>query len=161
MFKKGKDDKDKVLDIVEESLKGILDRAGINLSYELQYDGESEVSIELQGEDEELLKARDGVLLNSMQFLIKRILQHNQENKKLNVVIDSNQFKETIDTSLTKTADKLKNKVLEENRSYLFKPLDPRQRRIIHQHLSQDKRIKTKSIGDGYYKKIKIFLNRR
>ncbi len=159
IFKKGKGKDSKVLDIAEEALKEILDRAGFDLSYELQYDGEVQVSIELQGEDETLLKAKGGVLLNSIQFLVERILQHNHENKKLNVTIDSNQFNQEVNSSLTRSADRLKKKVLNENRSYLFKPLDPRKRRVIHQHLSEDKRVTTKSVGDGYYKKIKISIN--
>lgn len=158
IFKKGKENK--VLDIVEETLKHILDRAGFDLSYELQYDGENQVSIELQGEDEGLLKAKGGIVLNSVQFLIERILQHSHENKKLNVTIDSNQFNQEINTSLARSADRLKKKVLNENRSYLLKPLDPRKRRIIHQHLSRDARITTKSVGDGYYKKIKISISK-
>ena len=126
----------------------------------MQYDGENRVSIELQGEDEKALKAKGGVLLNSVQFLIERILQHNHENKKLSVSIDSNQFNQEIEDSLARSADRLKKKVLNENRSYLFKPLDPRRRRIVHQHLSEDKRITTKSVGDGYYKKIKISISK-
>ena len=160
IFKKNSKD-DKVLDIVEESLKEILNKAGFNLSYELQYDGQDTASVELQGEDENLLKDKGGTLLNSIQFLLERILQHNHENKRLRVVADSKNFNQEVMNSLTRSADKLKKKVLKENKSYLFKPLDPKKRRIIHQHLSNDRRIKTQSIGDGYYKKIKILVNRK
>ncbi len=160
IFKKSSKD-DKVLDIVEESLKEILNKAGFNLSYELQYDGQDTASVELQGEDENLLKDKGGTLLNSIQFLLERILQHNHENKRLRVVADSKNFNQEVMNSLTKSADKLKKKALKENKSYLFKPLDPKKRRIIHQHLSNDRRIKTQSIGDGYYKKIKILVNRK
>lgn len=160
IFKKNNKE-DKVLDIVEEALKGILNKAGFNLSYELQYDGENTASVELQGEDENLLKDKGGTLLNSVQFLLERILQHNHENKKLRIVADSKKFNQEVMDSLTKSADRLKKKVLKDNKSYVFKSLDPRKRRIVHQHLSGDKRVRTQSIGDGYYKKIKIFINRK
>ena len=158
LFKKNSDAK--VLDIVEESLKGLCDLAGFDLSYELQFDGKSQVLIELHGEDEELLKERGGALLSSIQLLVERTLQHNNENKKIYVKVDSNKFNDEVQGSLIRVADKLKKKALSENKPQLFKPLDPKKRKMIHEYLSEDKRIKTKSVGDGYFKKIKISVNR-
>ena len=38
-----------------------------------------------------------------------------------------------------------------------FRALPPRDRKVVHQYLAEDGRVKSRSIGDGLYKKIKIF----
>ena len=39
--------------------------------------------------------------------------------------------------------------------------MSPRDRRIIHQFFSEDEEVNTKSFGDGYYKRIKLYLKRK
>jgi spoIIIJ-associated protein len=46
---------------------------------------------------------------------------------------------------------------LEKGRSVYFRALPPKDRKIIHQHLASDDRIKSRSVGEGNFKKIKIY----
>jgi spoIIIJ-associated protein len=46
---------------------------------------------------------------------------------------------------------------LEQGRSVYYRALPPKERKIVHQYLAQDPRIKSRSLGDGLYKKIKIY----
>ena len=39
-----------------------------------------------------------------------------------------------------------------------MKPLDPRDRRTVHQFISEDDKFQTKSIGEGRLKKIEVSL---
>lgn len=52
----------------------------------------------------------------------------------------------------------VKKDVLEKKEPITLKPLDPRDRRIVHQHLHDDLEVKTTSLGDGRLKKIEISL---
>jgi spoIIIJ-associated protein len=58
---------------------------------------------------------------------------------------------------LIELAEKLKGIVIDKGRSVYVRALMPKDRKIVHQYLAGDERVKSKSIGDGLYKKIKIF----
>lgn len=55
-------------------------------------------------------------------------------------------------------AKQAKEKVLETKEPFVMKPLDPRDRRTVHQLLSEDNEVQTTSIGDGRLKKIEVSL---
>ncbi len=59
---------------------------------------------------------------------------------------------------IIKLAQEAKEKVLETKEPYTLKPLDPRDRRTVHQHLSEDPEVQTTSLGDGRLKKIEVSL---
>lgn len=59
---------------------------------------------------------------------------------------------------ILKLAKEAKEKVLETKEPYTLKPLDPRDRRTVHQLLSEDPEVKTTSLGDGRLKKIEVSL---
>lgn len=54
--------------------------------------------------------------------------------------------------------ENMKQQVLETKQPVMLKPLSSAERRIIHQHLSDDSTVKTSSIGDGQLKRIEIAL---
>ncbi|CAM9895624.1 unnamed protein product [Chrysoparadoxa australica] len=55
-------------------------------------------------------------------------------------------------------AKEAKQKVVSSKEPFVLKPLDPRDRRTVHQFLHDDVEVKTTSIGDGRLKKIEISL---
>ncbi len=57
-----------------------------------------------------------------------------------------------------KMVEEVKAQVLSSNAPVLTKALDPRDRRTVHQHISEDDKFQTTSIGDGRLKKIEIAL---
>ena len=54
-------------------------------------------------------------------------------------------------------AEKLKGIALEKGKSVYFRALPPKDRKVIHQYLAEDGRVKSRSIGEGHFKKIKIY----
>lgn len=143
------------LDIIEETLMGIFDRADFHFSYDLQQK-EDDILVEIYGKDEDLLRNRGGQLLEALQFFTKRVLQHQLPDQKIFIQFNSKGFREELDQELLNLADRLKAMALKNKKSIYCKALPPKQRRMVHQHLSEDTRIRTKSVGDGHYKKIKI-----
>ena len=53
--------------------------------------------------------------------------------------------------------EKLKNVAVEKGKPVYFRALPPRDRKLIHQFLAEDGRVKSRSVGEGVFKKIKIF----
>lgn len=143
-------------EIIDTTLKGIVEKAGLDLSFEVTEQDEN-YRVELSGGDEELLTERDGQLLDSMQFLVKRVLQHRLPESRIDVHFDSNGYREQASQELIDLAEKLKSVVIEKGKSVYFRALPPKDRKIIHQYLADDQRVRSRSVGDGHFKKIKIF----
>ncbi len=57
-----------------------------------------------------------------------------------------------------KMVEKVTAQILENKEPVMMKALDPRDRRTVHQHISETEQFQTKSIGEGRLKKIEISL---
>ncbi len=162
-FKKlfgGKKESSEVETLVENTLAGVIELAGFELTFDLSFEkneNESVLSIDFSGPDEEMLKDKKGQLLDSFQLLVKRVIQHNFPEDKTNVLVDAGGFREETEQALIEKAENLKQMALEQGRSVYYRALPPKERKVVHQYLAQDPRIKSRSLGDGLYKKIKIY----
>ncbi|MAF89944.1 MAG: R3H domain-containing nucleic acid-binding protein [Bdellovibrionota bacterium] len=156
LFGFGGGKQDGVIGLIDDTLHELSEKAGLNFSYEI-YEKEDSIHVDLNGEENKMIKAKDGQLLDGIQFFVKRVVQHKFKENVPNIVFDCDGFREDADKALVELAEKLKGIAIEKNRSVYFRALPPRDRRVIHQHLAQDERVISKSIGDGLYKKIKVF----
>ncbi len=146
--------------LVEETLKGVVDRAGFELEFTIssQMNGDIEdVFVEIFGADEAVLIEENGELLDSFQLFSKRVLQHKLPELRAEVYFDCGGFRERATQSLVELADKLKDKCLESGKSQYMRALAPKDRKVVHQHLANDDRVRSRSIGEGLFKKIKIY----
>ncbi len=146
--------------LVEETLEGLLDRASLDLIFEVRTDTSGpieEIMVELSGADEDLLTEKEGALLDAFQLFFKRALQHRLPDARVNVSFDCNGYRDESSRALVDLADKLKEKALDQGRSVYLRALPPKDRKIVHQHLATDERVRSRSVGEGLYKKIKIY----
>jgi spoIIIJ-associated protein len=146
--------------LVEDVMRGLVEKAQLDLSFDVKSDanGETEeITVELSGPDENLVTEKEGALLDAFQLFIKRVLQHQLPDARVNVSFDSGNFREESSKSLVELAEKLKEKALEQGRSVYLRALPPKDRKIVHQYLANDERVRSRSVGDGLYKKIKIY----
>lgn len=165
LFGKGKSESKGLGNLVEDLLEGIFQRGGLSLSADVDLDAEGtevrEVRVEIYGDDEELLTEREGALLDSFQLFLKRAIQHSYPDQNPSVVVDSRGFREQSDKSLIELVEKLRDKAIEQGRSVYLRQLAPKDRKTVHQFLAEDGRVKSRSVGDGVFKKIKIYPARR
>lgn len=146
--------------LIETTLTGILEHGGFDLSYNLDIEKgaeSTEVKIDFSGPDEELLKEQKGQLLDAFQLILKRVAQHNFSETVVNINVDCGGFRSDSEAALIERAEHLKTMALEQGKSVYYRALPPRERKVVHQYLALDTRIKSRSLGDGLYKKIKIF----
>lgn len=151
--------------VVEETVVGILSKGGFELEFELNVSKRTndkneeitDVKVEFSGADEALLKDHKGQLLDAIQLIIKRVLQHNFEDVNANVTVDCGGYRQEADAELIERAEQLKEIVIKEGKSVYYRALPPKERKVIHQFLAQDPRVKSRSLGDGLFKKIKIY----
>lgn len=150
-----------VAQLVRSTMEGLIEKGGFDLNFEVKSSdddrGQPQLLVEISGPDEELLKEREGQMIDSLQLLLQRVVQHNFSEDKTSIHIDCNGFREESNQALIELADKLKESALEKGKSVYIRALPPKDRKIVHQHLAGDERVKSRSIGDGLYKKIKIY----
>lgn len=144
---------------IEEKMQTLLNKAGLKLSFDLKVsEDQKKILIDLYGEDEVIAKDKDAQLLDAFQLFLKRTTQNQFPDEKLSIIVDCDSYREQSDDDLIKLTEKLKDQVLKKKKPAFVRALAPRERKIVHQYLSEDKRFRTKSVGDGMFKKIKISL---
>ncbi len=143
---------------LENVLQQVLEKGGILLSFDVKVspDGK-EILFDLYGEDEEKAKEKEGMFLDSVQLFLRRVLQNKFPEERRSIIVDCDSFREDADQTLIDLAEKLKGICLKKKKPVYFRAFPPRERKIIHQYLSEDDTVKSKSVGDGLYKKIKIY----
>lgn len=144
--------------MVDEILDQLFLLAGFELGYDLKTLEDGTVHVDIFGEDEEMLTSKEGQLLDAIQLYVRRAIQHQADGEPFHVNIDCSNFREQADKALIALAEKLKGIVLDKGKSVYFRALPPKDRKVVHQYLAEDGRVKSRSVGDGHFKKIKIYL---
>lgn len=116
----------------------------------------NQVNLIIEGEDAGLLIGKQGQTLEALQYLVTKILSK-QTKKKPRVVIDIESYRERHKQSLIELALKHGEKAKRIGKPVTLNPMNAHDRRIVHLALQQDRDIKTKSRGEGLYKKIIIY----
>lgn len=143
--------------LIEQLLQQLLESGGFLLSMEVTQKSETEIFIEIFGEDEELLIAKEGQLLLALQIYLNRVMQHYFYGQNIFIRLDSGNFFKDKEDQLLDLAEDLKQKALSSGEPVYFKKaLSPFQRRKVHQLLTENKEVTTSSQGDGFYKIICI-----
>ncbi|MAE73493.1 MAG: hypothetical protein CL675_05315 [Bdellovibrionaceae bacterium] len=96
-------------------------------------------------------------MLDAFQLFVTRAVQHQDPEAQYQLEFDSNGFREEANDALIELAEKLKEIVVKKKKSVYFRALPPKDRKVVHQYLAEDERVKSHSVGDGLYKKIKIY----
>ncbi len=145
-----------LVDIVGDVLQTIVDLSNLNIAFDVERE-EDKVTVDFYGEDEELIVAKEGQLLDSFQLYLKRVVQHQLPDERISLIVDCDGFREAAKKSLIDLAEKLKGIAVNKGKPVYFRALPPRDRKVVHQYLAEDGKVKSRSVGEGLYKKIKIF----
>ena len=165
--------------ILTPFIEDIIVRSGLDLQVRVSFK-EPLLKVTFSGEDEKMLTEDNANLIMSFEHLIKEFLVPRvrpHKGLKLSVRAQNDipqRFDRGPSTSnrsdtrprrnkpdektLIAMAEKFKEELYNKNAPVLMKALSPAERRIVHQHLSEDPKIKTSSIGDGRFKQIEISL---
>jgi spoIIIJ-associated protein len=117
----------------------------------------NKAQVKISGELIEELIARDGQALDSIQYLMRKIISK-KFPQKIMFSIDAGEFREKRKVELQELALKLAQEVKETEKTRTIPPLNPAERRVVHLVLQDDSTIRSRSVGDGLFKKILIYL---
>jgi spoIIIJ-associated protein len=107
-----------------------------------------------------LLIGKRGKTLNSLQYLVSKILQRDVA-EGLAVVVDTEDYRSKRESSLVELAQELADKVKKAGRPLTTGPMNAQDRRVIHLALKEDPDIRTKSKGEGNLRRVVIYPVKR
>lgn len=143
------------VETVRQELSELLRLMGFPSEVTAELDG-STVRCRVNGEHEEALTGQDGKIIDSMQYILRKLITRKIE-EKVRLSIDIGEFREKRKTELMARAKELAGLVKENGKTQAIPPLNPSERRIVHVALQDDKEIRSRSVGDGLFKKILIY----
>ena len=138
-------------------MQSILKVAKLNISIqEESVDGN--IKFNLVGEDINLFTQSGGRLIDAMQHIVSKFNYRNKESMgSMRIILDAEDYRKEREKFIEQLAYKASNIVKKTNQPYILNPLKPSERRLIHLSIEEKTDLKSESLGEGFYKKIKIF----
>jgi len=122
------------------------------------HEGEESIEVDVTGPDRDYLLDRRGEPLNALQYLLNRIVYRGRRGRKIHV--DSEGFRRVREDEIVEIALRTAEKVKERDEECVMSPLNPYERRLVHMALGEVDGVATRSIGDGFLKRVAIFPDR-
>lgn len=146
---------EQTLEMVRQELSQMLELMGYPSPVEVSAKGNS-VHCHVGDEHEEVLAGQDGKTLDAIQYLLRKIVVRKAPNR-LRVTVDIGNYREKRLAELKEQALELAIQVKADGKTQVIAALSPSERRVIHMSLQDDKEIRSRSVGEGLFKKILIY----
>lgn len=143
----------------KEILLQIIQKIEANAKVEL-YETNKTIRLEIISTESGLFIGKFGQTLDSIQHLLKKILEIKFEDGK-NLVVDAEDYRVRREESIESKARKLAKKARQEGRPVSVEPMNAMDRRIVHMALKGEPGIETKSVGEGSSRRVLIVPKRR
>jgi len=144
------------LDEVKNDIEKILDLLGFPTSVEVSNEA-NKIRAHISADHDEAIIGPEGQTLDSIQYLMRKIISRRIEGKVM-FSLDAGDYRERRRLELEEKAVKLADEVRDSGRTKSIPALNPAERRIVHMTLQNDSSIRSRSVGDGHFKKILIYL---
>jgi spoIIIJ-associated protein len=140
----------------ERLLLEMLANMGLASNIKNMDENETKLYIELESsENSGLLIGKKGKTLEALQFILN-LMVNNQTGSEKRVIIDIEDYREKREQALKTLSKETASRVIRTGKSWVLEPMNPFERRLVHLSLQDDKRVTTKSEGQGVYRKIRI-----
>jgi spoIIIJ-associated protein len=121
----------------------------------------SRILFNVDGGNSGILIGKHGQTLDAMQYLVDKVVNKKRRRQRIRVRIDVEGYLKAREENLNKLAERMGEKVKSSGRSVTMNPMSAHDRRIIHLALKNDPKVRTQSMGSGYYRKLVIFPQRK
>lgn len=118
------------------------------------------LTLSIEGGNAGILIGRKGQTLDAMQFLTDKVINRKSE-ARVRVKVDIEGYMETRKSNLKHLAYKMADKAKKTGRPATINQMSAQDRRIVHLALKDDNKVRTQSMGDGYYRRLVIFPKKK
>lgn len=142
---------------VEDFVTTIVGLGGFELKAAVEQTGDApdDLRVVLSGPDRGLLLSRGAELLDAFEYLTNRAFGR-QIGHDSKIAFDSGGYRGMREQELQMMAKLAAERVRSSKSPFLFEPMSPSERRIIHLALVDDASVRTESVGEGLERKVKV-----
>jgi spoIIIJ-associated protein len=113
------------------------------------------IELSIKGDGSGLLIGRHGQTLDSLEYLVNRILARRIKDA-VPITIDTESYRERRRRQLHRMALSMAEQTKREHTAVTLEPMPPRDRRVVHLALKDDPLITTRSTGEGFMRVVEI-----
>jgi spoIIIJ-associated protein len=148
-----------LIQIGREALQRIIDfiTTGAEIFVEEE---EDRILFNVKGGTAGVLIGKQGQTLEAIQYLVEKIINKNSQ-ERIRIQVDVEGYLDSRKANLENLARRLADKTKNTGKPSTIGQMNAHDRRIIHLALKDDARVRTQSIGDGFYRKLVIFPKRK
>jgi spoIIIJ-associated protein len=117
---------------------------------------DSGVSVHFDGPDRNMLTQKDGELINALQFLLNR-MAHRAWPDSGRIHLSSNGERRQRDEELIELAKEVAQQVAGTGEAKRLHPMNAYERRLVHIAVREFTELGSRSEGNGYMKRVKIY----
>jgi len=110
----------------------------------------------IDGDHVEDIIGEEGRTLDSLQYLLRKMFSK-KFSFKIILNLDAGDFRANRLQNLTDLSLKYAVEVKETGKTRAIPSLNPSERRVVHMTLQNDKEIRSRSVGEGLFKKVLIY----
>ena len=151
--------KDDSIVVAQETLTKIISMISADTKISAEKKGD-DIILNIEGNNPGILIGHKGKTLEALEFIINKAVNKVFE-KKVRVVVDSENYRQRSEESLRRLALKMGEKAKKTKKTVTTDPISPHDRRIVHLALKGDHYVQTKSEGEGLFKKVYIVPNKK
>ena len=145
-----------IISFLKETISQILNLMNIDANLEIKRKEEN-ITINIFSNHNSILIGKEGKTLDSLQNIMRQILLK-ETSSDLKLIIDVENYKEHRITNIERTARKVAREVAKTKVEASLEPMNSYERRIVHNTLSKNKYVYTKSIGEEPNRYVMIKL---
>ncbi len=144
------------LNCATEMLREVLQLMGIEATVTEEPGAVPEdVVLQVDGDASGVVIGRHGQGLDAIEYILNRMVAR-KFNDSGHIVVDAASYRARRRQNLVDMAQRMADKAKREGRTVTINPLSPRDRRIVHLALQEDREVTTRSHGDGLHRKLLI-----
>jgi len=114
------------------------------------------ICYKVDGGNAAILIGKRGQTLEAIQYIVEKIINKRNE-QRVRIQVDIEGYLEMRRDSLRRLAERLSEKAKRTGKPVTIGQMNAHDRRIVHLALKDDEGVRTKSIGDGFLRKLVIF----
>ena len=117
---------------------------------------ENTVQCTITGPHEADIVGPEGRTLDSLQYLLRKMVARHLPDRVM-LALDAGDFRERRTEQLKERAVALAEQVKADGKTQAIPALNPSERRVVHMVLQGDKAVRSRSVGEGLFKKVLIY----
>lgn len=140
---------------IQQDLHRLLTLMGLPSEVQVCYEAQT-VQCTITGPHEAHIVGAEGRTLDSLQYLLRKMVARHLPDRIM-LALNAGDFRERRAEELKARALELAELVKTDGKTQAIPALNPSERRVVHMVLQEDKGVRSRSVGEGLFKKVLIY----